>query len=178
MPSFETVRFGVLDYDPEDVIELPDGLIGLPQLRRWLLLDMDADMPMRWLQSVDRPDFGFPVMPPVFFAEEYAIESSTTVQRRLSGAAEPELVTLIIATVHPGGQLITGNLRAPLVLDVATRRGAQIALDDDRLSTRHEIDYCKFGLAVAGESAENAGQEAEAESAQAPEPAQTVASGL
>lgn len=176
MPSFETMRFGVLDYEAENVIELPDGLIGLPELQRWLLLDMDGTLPMRWLQSLDRPDFGLPVMPPVFFAEEYEIESSTTVQRCLSAAGEPELVTLIIATVHPGGELITGNLRAPLVVDVATRQGAQIALEDDRLSTRHEIDYFKFGLAVAGECAEN--ESGEPEVASVASAAQTVASGL
>ncbi len=171
MPSCETTRFGVLEYDVDNVIELPDGLIGLPDLSRWLLLDMEENMPVRWLQSVDRPDFGLPVMPPVFFAEEYAIQTSTTVQRRVSPDGEPDLVTLIIATVHAGGEKITGNLRAPLVVDIATRRGAQIALEDDRLSTRHEIDYFKFGLAVAGECAENEGQEAEAV-------AETVASGL
>jgi flagellar assembly factor FliW len=177
MPSFETVRFGELEYDPDCVIQLPDGLIGLPHLTRWLLLDMEEDVPMRFLQSLDRPDFGLPVMPPLFFAEEYEIQSSTTVQRRISPDGEPELVTLIIATVHPGGERVTGNLRAPLVVDIATRRGAQVALDDDRISTQQEIDYFKFGLAVAGESAENGDPELEA-TATADESAQTVASGL
>ncbi|MEZ4388786.1 MAG: flagellar assembly protein FliW [Candidatus Krumholzibacteriia bacterium] len=151
MSSFETTRFGVLEYAAEAVIELPDGLIGLPELRRWLLLDMDQDIPMRWLQSLDRPDFGVPVMPPVFFADEYEVNA-----RHLAGGDRAELVTLIIATVHPGGERITGNLRAPLVLDVTSRRGAQIALDIDGLSTRQDIDYLKFGLAVAGEAVENA----------------------
>lgn len=176
MPSFETVRFGTLEYDEETVINLPDGLVGLPALQHWLLLDMDDNVPMRWLQSVDRPDFGVPVMPPFFFAEEYEISSSTTVRRQVSADGEPDLVTLIIATVHAGGEKVTGNLRAPLVLDIATRQGAQIALDDDRLSTRQEIDYFKFGLAVAGESAENELQETEAAAAE--DAAETVASGL
>ena len=162
MPSFESLRFGTLQYDPADVIELPEGLIGLPKLRRWLMLDMDQDLPMRWLQSLDRPEFGLPVMPPFFFADEYEIKASTSASRQLSTQDAPDLVTLIIATIHPGGEVITGNLRAPLILDTATRRGAQLALDDDRLSTRQEIDYLKFGLAVAVDSAENADQESEA----------------
>ena len=156
MPSFESVRFGTLQYDAADIIELPEGLIGLPQLRRWLMLDMDQDLPMRWLQSLDRPEFGVPVMPPFFFAEEYTVKASATAARRLQIDAQPDLVTLIITTIHRGGAVITGNLRAPLLLDTVTRRGAQIALDDDQLSTRQEIDYLKFGLAVAGESVENA----------------------
>ncbi len=90
----------------------------------------------------------------------------------MANEGDAELVTLIIATVHPGGERITGNLRAPLVLDIATRRGAQIALDDDRLSTRQDIDYFKFGLAVAGEAVENEEAEAsdESESAEAETP--------
>jgi flagellar assembly factor FliW len=170
MPSFETTRFGVLEYAEEAVIQLQEGLIGLPKLQRWLLLDMDDAMPMRWLQSLDRADFGVPVMPPVFFADVYEIDT-----KRISALGEEaEAVTLIIATVHPGGERITGNLRAPLVIDTGSRRGAQIALADDRLSTRQDIDYFKFGLAVSGAPLENdladgetASSEAEATSAEA-----------
>lgn len=151
MRSFETTRFGVLEYAEEAVIVLPEGLIGLHDLKHWLLLDMDQDLPMRWLQSLDRPDFGVPVMPPVFFADEYEVAA-----RKMANGGDAELVTLIIATIYPGGERITGNLRAPLVLDVASRRGAQIALDDEQLSTRQDIDYLKFGLAVVGEAVENA----------------------
>ena len=176
MPKFMTVRFGELDYRQEDVINLPDGLVGLPTLRQWLILEMDDDLPMKWFQSLDRPEFGVPVMPPVFFTEEFEIKATTSLQRRLSADGEPDLVTMIIATVHAGGELITGNLRAPLVLDAVTRRGAQLALDDERLSTRQEIDYFKFGLAVAGDTSEY--EELETEEAAAEEPAESVASGL
>ncbi|HOX26465.1 MAG TPA: flagellar assembly protein FliW [Candidatus Krumholzibacteria bacterium] len=176
MASFATVRFGILEYDAADVIELPDGLIGLPKLRRWLLLDLEPNVPMRWLQSLDRPDFGLPVMPPVFFADEYEIRASSSARRQLSAQADPQLVTLIIATVHPGGQRITGNLRAPLLVDTVTRRGAQLSLDDDGLSTRQEIDYFKFGLAVAGNSIEN--EEMEAVGAAAERTSLSVATGL
>ncbi len=69
-------------------------------------------------------------------------------------------MTLVITTVHPGGTRVTANLRAPLVIDTETRRGAQMALEDERYAVRHEIDYFKFGLAVAGEPLENAGNEA------------------
>jgi flagellar assembly factor FliW len=180
MPSFETMRFGVLDYDDADVISIPDGLIGLPTLQRWLLLDMAPDVPMRWLQSLDRPDFGVPVMPPVFFAEEFEVAACNSVQRQFAGADEPELVSMVIATVHPGGEKVTGNLRAPLVMDIASRTGVQLALDDDRLSTRQEIDYFKFGLAVAGQAQENESQETEAtaEPREAVEAAESVGSGL
>ncbi len=189
MPTFETVRFGTLQYKETDVLELRDGLIGLPRLRRWLMLDMEQDLPMRWLQSLDRPDFGVPVMPPLFFADEYEIGAKISSRRQFAQAAAPELVTLIIVNIHPGGEKITGNLRAPLVIDASTRQGAQLALEDDRLSTRQEIDYLKFGLALTGGPADNETPEGEkttepaappaatAEDAEVLAAAQTVASG-
>jgi flagellar assembly factor FliW len=155
MPTFESVRFGTLNYDDTDVLLLPEGLIGLPQLRRWLMLDMEQEVPMRWLQSLDRPDFGLPVMPPLFFADEFEVKTRTMASRLISSDAPPDLVTLIIANIHSGGERITGNLRAPLVIDTVTRRGAQLSLEDDQLSIRQEIDYLKFALALAGDTAEN-----------------------
>lgn len=168
MPSFETTRFGTLDYASEAVIELPEGLIGLPKLRRWLMLDMDEHSPIRWFQSLDRADFGVPVIAPFFFAETYEIDT----RRAVPAGQDADVVALIIATVHPGGERITGNLRAPLVIDTDTRRGAQIALDDDQLSTRQDIDYFKFGLAVSGVAMEN--EDPDAEGASEPAAAQEI----
>ena len=144
---FQTARCGELVYYERDVIVLPEGLIGLPSLRRWLLLEMDGGVPMRWLQSLDRGDFGFPVMEPGFFAADYQIEAGAAERSGLAPTGGPPAV-LIVTTVHPGGARITGNLLAPLLVDTATRRGLQVALDRPDLSIRQELDYLKFGLAV------------------------------
>ena len=50
---------------------------------------------------------------------------------------------------------MTGNTMAPLVLDTESRYGAQLNLDDEKLSFQQEIDYFKFGLAVNSDSSDN-----------------------
>jgi flagellar assembly factor FliW len=160
MASFETVRFGTLEYAPADVITLPDGLIGMNGLRRWLILDMGDELPMKWFQSLDRRDFGVPVMAPHYFADAYEPALPPAMRATLGTSNDDDLVALVITTVHPGGTRITANLRAPLVIDTETRFGAQMALDDTRYAVRHEIDYFKFGLAVAADASENAANEA------------------
>ncbi|MFN2372161.1 MAG: flagellar assembly protein FliW [Candidatus Krumholzibacteriia bacterium] len=162
MPTFRTVQFGELSYRNEDVIHLPDGLVGMPGLRNWLILDMGDDVPMKWFQSLDRGDFGFPVTQPWFYHDEYEVKVAPPVRERLRTARVEDLTTLIITTVHPGGETVTGNLLAPLVVDTETRRGAQLTLDDDRFAMRQEINYVKFGLAVQGDSSDNGGAEAPA----------------
>lgn len=155
MPSFKTVRFGDLDYRDDDVITLPDGLLGMPTLQRWLMLEMGDDVPMKWFQSLDRADFGFPVCQPDFYQEGYALDVPSAVQERLGAQSAEDLVTLIITTVHPGGERVTGNLLAPMVIDTETRRGAQLVQESDGYGIRQEIDYLKFGLAVNSGAVDN-----------------------
>jgi flagellar assembly factor FliW len=155
MPSFKTVRFGDLDYRDGDVITLPEGLLGMPTLQRWLMLEMGENVPMQWFQSLDRADFGFPVCPPHFFRDDYAVDVPASLAEHLGGGSAEDLVTLIITTVHPGGERVTGNLLAPMVIDSVSRHGAQVVQESDEYGIRQEIDYLKFGLAVNSGAVDN-----------------------
>ena len=155
MPTFETVRFGELNYREQDVVRLAAGLIGLPDLQRWLILDLAGALPAKWLQSLDRADFGLPVMQPYFYADDYDPPLSESVRQLIGCHSNQNLVTLIITTVHEGGTKISGNLLAPLIIDTESRQGIQLTLDDSRYQIRQEIDYFKFGLAVSPESSDN-----------------------
>jgi flagellar assembly factor FliW len=156
MPKFTTVRFGEFEYRDEDVIRMADGLVGMPNLRNWIILEMGDEVPMKWLQSLDRGDFGFPVSQPYLFHDDYEIKLGANVLAQLGAQSQDELATLIITTVHSGGEKITGNLLAPLVVNTETRRGCQLTMDDERFSMRQEINYFKFGLAVKSEASDNA----------------------
>ena len=124
-----------------------DGLVGLPDLKRWILVDMDPPLPMKWLQSLDRVAFRVPVADPGYFHEEYGFEVQAGVLERL-GVADPEdLVVMVIATVAVGGAGITGNLSAPLLVNSNNRNGLQMILVDERWNLRHPIDQVRFGRA-------------------------------
>ncbi len=155
MPKFQTIRFGELAYREEDIIHLPEGLVGMPDLHNWLILEMGDDLPMKWFQSLDRGDFGFPVSQPAFFADNYDIPLPPATHELLQGREGEWLAVMVITTIHQGGTRITGNLLAPLVVNVESRKGLQMVLDDPDLSIQQEINYLKFGLAVDGKSAEN-----------------------
>ncbi len=155
MPKFTTVRFGEFVYRDQDVIHLPEGLVGMPDLHHWLILEMGDELPMKWFQSLDRSDFGFPVSQPAFFADNYDVPLSAASHELLKGPEGEWLAVMIITTIHPGGSRITGNLLAPLVVNVDSRIGMQMVMDKPDLSIQQEINYLKFGLAVDGQSAEN-----------------------
>ncbi len=167
MPKFKTVRFGEFEYRDEDVIHLAEGLVGMPNLRNWLILEMGDDVPMKWFQSLDRGDFGFPVAQSFLFHDDYDVKVGPGLRAALGTKDEEDLATLIITTVHPGGAKITGNLLAPLVIDTETRTGRQLSIDDAKFSMRQEINYFKFGLAVKSDASDKEETMTMEESAQA-----------
>ena len=71
------------------VITFAEGLVGLPELKRWILVDMDPPLPMKWLQSLDREGFRVPVTDPGFYAGDYGFEISEEAQAALE-AMSPE----------------------------------------------------------------------------------------
>jgi len=156
MPKLETLRFGTLEYNAEDVICLPDGLVGMSNLRNWLMLEMGDDVPMKWFQLLDRGDFGFPVSQGYLFHDNYEIPLVQATLDKLGNQDPDHLTSVVITTIHAGGDRVTGNLLAPLLIDTETRRGVQLTLDDDRFGLQQEINYFKFGLAVQSQTTDDA----------------------
>jgi flagellar assembly factor FliW len=171
MKTVNTVRFGDLTFHEKDIIRLSGGLIGLPALKDWIMLDMPDGVPMKWLQSLDRADFCVPVMEPHFFVDDYRPRIAAATWETIGADPAGESVLLIITTVHPGGERVTGNLMAPLLIDVERRRGGQVALDSDAYSVRQELNYLKFGLAVSTQAVENEDRGAPGEESTCPEDA-------
>ena len=169
MPKFRTVRFGELEYDAKDEVHLPEGLVGMANLKRWLVLDMGDGLPMKFFQSLDRGDFGFPLAQPFLFHDGYGFKIPTEARKTIESKTDENLTTLIITTVHPGGAMVTGNLLAPLVIDAESRKGVQLTLEDDNFSIRQEINYFKFGLAVQTEASDNGAPDCQVADSLSPE---------
>lgn len=155
MPTFQTVRCGTLEYQDQDVIHFPQGLVGMPDLKNWLILDMDDGVPLKWLQSLERGDFGFPVGQPGFFMDRYDPGLPDRILNDLGTPSPADLAVLVITRVHSGGQKITGNMLSPLVIGTDSRLGCQWTSEDMSLPLQQEINYLKFGLAVDPDSTEN-----------------------
>ena len=136
------------DYQEKDVILMKDGLVGLPAFKRWILMEMDPPMPLKWLQSLDNPEFRLPVTEPEYFNPDFAFDMDDKYVAALDHPVAEDLAVMIVTTVHPGGEKITGNMVAPIVLDIEKRIGVQCVLDDKNLTMHQEINYALFGVAV------------------------------
>jgi flagellar assembly factor FliW len=117
-------RFGDLELAPTDLIEFPEGLVGLGG-SRYVVVSTDDQSPFRWLQSADDPDLALPVTDPWTFFSEYQLELSDDATAAAGLPERGDDVTVWV-TVRASGKLeeFSANLRAPIV--VHEGRGHQV----------------------------------------------------
>lgn len=157
--KIESQRIGIVDVDEANLIEFPSGLVGLPARRRFVILEFDREVPMAWMQNVDDPEFGLPVADPSIFVRDYRVQVPRQDVAELALDRLEDAVMLVVTTVHQGGIMVTGNLRAPLVINLANRRGRQVVLDRPDLELRALVDPIAFARAERTPGAEPAMQE-------------------
>jgi flagellar assembly factor FliW len=121
--TFESIRFGTVEIDAQDVIEFPFGLIGLGGLR-YTLLDRNPGSGFLWLHAVDNPALALPVVSPFQFFSTFTLEIAPEDRERtgIEDAAGATLYVTVRATPNPAD--ITANLRAPLL--IREGRGYQV----------------------------------------------------
>jgi flagellar assembly factor FliW len=133
-------RFGRIEVDEERLIRFDRGLPGFPDCDRFFIMDHDRETPLKWLQSVDRPEVAFLIVEPQEVIAGYRLEVPSGVLPFLGwkdGDDEREFCVFVILNVEDGN--LAANLRAPVVVHVRERRALQLILDDADVPLRHPI---------------------------------------
>jgi flagellar assembly factor FliW len=113
--TFESIRFGTVEVQPEDVIDFPFGLIGLGGLR-YALIDRNPGTGFMWLHALDDPALALPVVSPFQFFSTFSLQIATEDVER-TGIEDPARAQLYVTVRASSNPLdITANLRAPIVI--------------------------------------------------------------
>lgn len=136
----ETTRFGVVDVEPERMVELPQGMVGFPHHTKYCLVQHRPDSPLHWLQSMERPDLAFVVVNPLIFDQQYNVALGRTESELLKIEDPSQIQVWVVVTIPPGHpEKMTANLKAPVIINLVNRQGAQAILDDPNLSLRQPL---------------------------------------
>ena len=128
-------RFGEVEYDPSHLIHFPEGLIGLDQLKNFLVMPNQKQGPLFWIQSVDDPAFAFVVTDPTNFFLDYAVLPDEEERRKLEIDEGGTSFVLAIVTISSNKE-ITLNLSGPILYAPETGKGLQVILEDPRYDIR------------------------------------------
>lgn len=141
-------RFGDLEVPADRVLHFPQGLIGFPKARRFVILDHRPGSPFKWMLCLDEPDVAFAVVEPASLVPDY--RAPLELAARVLGTAPADIALFVIVTIPPDPLEMTVNLMAPVVVDVRTRTSRQLVLEDGRHDPSYRV--CGAPAAVAAES--------------------------
>lgn len=125
----DSPRFGTLEVSPERIIEFPVGLPGFEDSKRYSLFHPEGEEPKYFvLQSLDHPEVAFHVADPSRFGFTYEITLSDD-ESALIGVTNPADIVVAVMLLKEvrglGDPSVRANLNAPLVINMATRKGLQ-----------------------------------------------------
>jgi len=137
MLLIDTSRFGQLVVNSDRLIVFDEGILGFPLQHEYALLQTGEGSGFYWLQSVDTRDLAFVVCDPRLFVADYQVPVKVE-DLECIGINDPQNSQLFVI-VNKVGDLLTGNLQGPLVVNVTNRKARQLVLSDKRYATRHPL---------------------------------------
>jgi flagellar assembly factor FliW len=121
-------RFGEIEYDPENLLHFPAGMIGFPTLQDFIVMPNKKEGPLFWIQSVDDPGVAFVLTDPTNFFLDYKVIPDTSERNILQIEENDDCYSLTVVTV-PQDQKITINLAAPVLFSPQSNRAIQVILE-------------------------------------------------
>jgi flagellar assembly factor FliW len=129
-------RFGECSYTEAEVIRFPWGLPGFPTLHRFLVLSVDGEERYIWLQSLDDTAVAIPLCDPWSIFDDYEAPLPLYAKQSLEIETADSFCVMCVLVARPGAAETTINLLAPIIINIKTRIGRQITLENQRYSVR------------------------------------------
>jgi flagellar assembly factor FliW len=136
----ETSRFGVLEVKEDQIVELPEGMIGFSDKKRYTVHEHKPGNMFKWFQSVEDGTLAFLVVEPKEFMPSYrpAMPKSDAEAIKLSKEEDAVLyVTVVVPKDNPAK--MSANLLGPIVINQKMRLGRQVVLSAEDYSACHNI---------------------------------------
>ena len=127
-----TTRFGTVEVLDKEIVFFSFGILGFPAMRRYVLLDHDGHTPLKWLQSVEKPELAFPIVQATDIVEDYQITVPPDELAALGMEAITQLQAYVILTIPQGApERTTANLKAPILMNPMTHLARQVLVTEE-----------------------------------------------
>ena len=148
MVMIQTSRFGEIEVSEETLLTFPAGLVGFPAVQQFVVLDVADDCQYQWFQAVTEQDLAFVIIDVHLLDPDFQVEISDEGLAELEIAQTDPMLIMAVVTIPAGKpEQATANLRAPLVVNLRTRKGKQLIL--------HESIPLRFSLLPKDESVQS-----------------------
>lgn len=138
----KTKSFGEIDIPEEKIIHFEKGLLGLSEYKDYTILydiEEGKEASIAWLQSVDEQSLAIPVINPLLIKEDYNPILEEELLSSLGVLTDENVVVMLTLTVPKNVKEMTINMKAPIIINSDTRRGAQMIAENRDYMVRYKI---------------------------------------
>jgi flagellar assembly factor FliW len=137
MEVLRSAHLGNIEWSPGCELYLPAGLPGFEEERRMIPVEVPAQRPLVFLQSLDAPDTCFVSLPVRTIFPGYLLRLSEDDRQTLLFEPDRELAigadVLCLALLVPFENTVQANVDAPVVINLHNRRCVQ-SLSSERVA--------------------------------------------
>lgn len=140
MKKINTLRFGELEIEEQDVVTFEEGIPAFEDEHEFVVLPYEEGTPYMFLQSLATPELAFLMTDPFVFFPEYSFELDDENMDKLGiKSMDDVLVCTLISIPRSGVADMTTNLLAPVVINRHTMYAKQVVLEKTQYTTKHRL---------------------------------------
>lgn len=135
-----TKQFGEVNIDKDKIINMPSGIPGFKDQKRYVVLQKPETVPFFLFQCIDDPNLAFVVLDPVKIFPEYSLAEKDFDQSIDWDFQKDEVTCFVIVTIpHGEPEKMTANFMAPLVINNNRKQGLQLILQNSSYSHQQPL---------------------------------------
>ncbi|AVK48283.1 flagellar assembly protein FliW [Clostridium sp. MF28] len=130
---------GEIEYEQKNIITFNKGLLGLSDLKEFILLDLEDYEPFKLLQSLQDNEIAMIVTSPYEFFKDYEFVLSEETIKNLKIDSPDQVNVITTVTLNSDMKKITTNLQGPIVINTSNNIGEQIILDNPKYKVKSPL---------------------------------------
>ncbi|OCA96811.1 flagellar assembly protein FliW [Clostridium beijerinckii] len=130
---------GEIKYEQKNIITFNKGLLGLSDLKKFILLDLEDYEPFKLLQSLQDNEIAMIVTSPYEFFKDYEFVLSEGTIKNLKIDSPDKVNVVTTVTLNSDVKKITTNLQGPIVINTSNNIGEQIILDNSKYKVKSPL---------------------------------------
>lgn len=138
----KTKYFGEINLAEDKIITMERGMFGFEEYKQYTILydsEKEGRPNVSWFQSIEEPGLAFSVINPLAVKEDYNPIVEDELLQGLGEITEENIVVLLPLTVPRDITQMSANLKAPIVINADTRKGAQVVVENEDYEIKFKI---------------------------------------
>lgn len=134
--------FGEIEIADDKIIVFENGIIGFPDLKNFALIhdeEKGTNTGIRFMQSLDEPNFAMPVMDPLLVKPDYDPQVDDELLASAGDISSDNILVLVTATIPGDLTKMSVNLQGPFIINVEEHKACQIIVENSDYPVKFPI---------------------------------------